>query len=91
MGLDIRIPIGVLFALLGVMLTGYGLVADPEIYVKSLGMNVNLWWGVVMLGFGALMYLWSRVDKAPEPTGEETAEARAIEEREEQLGLQQEP
>ncbi len=90
MGLDIRIPIGILFALLGVMLAGYGLIADPAIYAKSLGINVNLWWGLVMLAFGVLMYLWSRIDKVPEPTGKENAEARAIEEREERLGLQKE-
>ena len=52
--LDIRLPIGGLFAVLGVMLTGYGLatVGDPSRYARSLGVNVNLWWGVVMLAFG---------------------------------------
>jgi hypothetical protein len=57
MGLDIRTPIGSLFAILGVLLVGYGLVSDPSIYHRSLGINVNLWWGLVLLAFGALM-LW---------------------------------
>lgn len=57
MGLDIRTPIGSLFAILGVLLVGYGLVSDSSIYQRSLGINVNLWWGGVLLAFGAVM-LW---------------------------------
>ena len=57
MGLDIRTPIGSLFALLGALLVGYGLVSNPAIYQRSLGINVNLWWGGVLLAFGAVM-LW---------------------------------
>jgi hypothetical protein len=52
MALDLRVPIGLLFGLLGLLLAGYGLVSDPGIYQKSLGINVNAWWGVVMLAFG---------------------------------------
>jgi hypothetical protein len=55
MGLDIRTPIGVMFSLLGGLLTVYGLVGPKEIYAKSLGINVNLWWGIVMLVFGIVM------------------------------------
>ena len=51
MGLDIRLPIGGLFSILGVLLVGYGLLSDPGIYVRSLGINVNLWWGVALLVF----------------------------------------
>ena len=36
---------------------GYGLLSDPSIYQHSLGINVNLYWGGVLLAFGALM-LW---------------------------------
>ena len=54
--LDIRIPIGLLFALLGPILIVFGLVADPVIYREhSLGMNVNFWWGLVLSGFAAVM------------------------------------
>jgi hypothetical protein len=53
--LDLRLPIGLLFSLLGVLLLGFGTVSDPAIYQASLGINVNLWWGVVMLAFGGVM------------------------------------
>ena len=55
MGLDIRLPIGGLFSILGVLLAGYGLMSDNGIYVRSLGVNVNLWWGVTLLVFGVVM------------------------------------
>ena len=57
MGLDIRLPIGLLFALLGAILAVYGAVGDPAIYARSLGYNVNLVWGVVLLVFGSF-FLW---------------------------------
>jgi hypothetical protein len=53
--MDLRIPIGLLFVLLGALLTGYGLLGDPAVYAASLGVNVNLRWGIVMLFFGAAM------------------------------------
>jgi hypothetical protein len=56
MNLDIRYPIGFLFLVVGAILATYGLVSGPEIYVShSLGMNVNLWWGIVMVVFGVIM------------------------------------
>ena len=55
MNLDLRLPIGLMFSLMGVVLAGYGLVADKAIYARSLNINVNLWWGVVMLAFGLVM------------------------------------
>lgn len=55
MGLDIRVPIGSLFALLGALLAGYGLCSSPAIYRRSLGLDVNLWWGAVLLVFGIAM------------------------------------
>jgi hypothetical protein len=55
--LDLRIPIGGMFTIFGVVLIVYGVVSDPAIYQRSLGINVNLWWGLVLLAFGLLM-LW---------------------------------
>ena len=56
MNLDIRYPIGYLFLVVGAILAGYGLFSGPEIYAShSLGMNVNLWWGAVMIVFGGIM------------------------------------
>jgi hypothetical protein len=54
--LDVRLPMGLLFLILGVILVGFGLTADPAIYAKhSLGQNVNLTWGVCFALFGAVM------------------------------------
>ena len=58
MGLDILLPIGGLFTVLGLLLTGYGLLSSKVIYERSLGINVNLEWGVVMLVFGVIMVLF---------------------------------
>jgi hypothetical protein len=55
MSLDLRVPIGLLFGLLGILLAGYGLVSDPAIYKTSLGININLWWGLVLVLFGVAM------------------------------------
>ena len=57
MGLDIRLPIGLMFTILGLLISGYGLLGDPAVYERSLGININLWWGLVMLVFGLLMFL----------------------------------
>lgn len=58
MGLDIRTPIGLMFTIFGVLLAGYGLLTrDSDIYQRSLGYNINLEWGAVLLVFGLVM-LW---------------------------------
>lgn len=88
MGLDIRLPIGLMFSILGILLTGYGLFADSAIYERSLGQNVNLWWGLIMLLFGLVMlYLGRRGTSAMRPAQTGT-EGRAIEKREAQTGLE---
>jgi hypothetical protein len=53
-----------LFALLGLLLAGYGLVGDPSVYAASLGYNVNFWWGLAMVAFGAGMIGWAWRRKA---------------------------
>lgn len=58
MGLDIRIPIGLLFSLIGVLLVGFGAMGNNEIYARSLGYNVNLLWGSVLLVFGLSMLIF---------------------------------
>jgi multisubunit Na+/H+ antiporter MnhG subunit len=57
MGLDIRFPIGLMFALLGVLMTLFGFLGPQDIYARSLGVNVNIDWGIVMIIFGGIM-LW---------------------------------
>ena len=58
-GLDVRIPIGGLFTALGVLLAGYGLATagDSTQPARTPSVNINLWWGLVMLTFGLLL-LW---------------------------------
>jgi hypothetical protein len=62
MNFDLRFPIGLLFTLFGLLLTGFGVVTkgDPELYRRSLGINVNLWWGLFLLLFGLVMLFLSR-------------------------------
>jgi hypothetical protein len=55
MGLDIRWPIGLMFTLIGLLLTGYGVVKAAA--SMSLGININLIWGIVLLVFGAAMLI----------------------------------
>jgi hypothetical protein len=60
MGLDIRLPIGLMFSIVGLLLVGFGLLSDKLIYQRALGINVNLWWGLVMLLFGLGMLFFGR-------------------------------
>lgn len=55
MRFDLRLPIGILFSLLGVLLVGYGFFTPAEMYAKSLDINMNLRWGLVLLAFGGTM------------------------------------
>ena len=65
MHLDVRIPLGLLFLLLGLILVGYGLTSDPAIYVQhSLGQNVNVFWVTIFALFGAAMLLLTRRNKS---------------------------
>jgi hypothetical protein len=45
-----------MFTIIGVVLVIYGLVSPAALYQRSLGINVNLWWGLVLLAFGLLMF-----------------------------------
>jgi len=60
MGIDIRLPLGSLFSLLGIILFVYGVLGDSSRYQQSLGVNVNLYWGIVLLAFGLLMLFLGR-------------------------------
>ena len=75
MGLDIRWPIGLMFSLVGAMLVIYGFAtsSSPEVYNCSLGINVNLRWGLVLLAFGVcmLMLAWRGSRQPAEPPGSE--------------------
>jgi multisubunit Na+/H+ antiporter MnhG subunit len=60
MNLDIRFPIGLMFTLFDAIIGIFGLLSDPALYQRSLGINVNLWWGLVMFLFGAVMLFMAR-------------------------------
>ena len=57
MGLDIRWPIGLMFTLIGLLLTGYGVInrAASLSHAGGSAININLIWGVVLLVFGGAM------------------------------------
>jgi hypothetical protein len=56
MDLDVRLPIGLMFTLFGALLAVFGLAADPRIFAEhSLGIDVDLDWGLALLGFGLTM------------------------------------
>ena len=61
MGLDIRFPLGLIFAITGAILLVYGLATQGSaIYAVSMGINLNLIWGAVMFVFGAVMTVLGR-------------------------------
>jgi hypothetical protein len=90
MGLDIRIPIGLLFSTLGIVLVLSGVISDSAIYQRSLGINVNLWWGLIMLVFGVAMYMLGRRGGSSAKPAEASVEGRATERREHEEGLESE-
>ncbi len=88
MQLDIRLPIGLMFTVIGVLLVVFGAIADKNIYKSSLGINVNLWWGLVVLVFGIVMFLLGRRGTATARLTEDSPEGMKIEEMEHRAGLQ---
>jgi hypothetical protein len=65
MGLDIRIPLGLIFLFIGGIMTAFGIFThgDAALYERSLGVNLNLAWGAVMFVFGAIMFFVGRRQK----------------------------
>lgn len=60
MNFDLRIPLGLIFSLYGIILIGTGLTSTPEMIRQTLGQNLNLSWGVVQLLFGLGMLFLSQ-------------------------------
>ncbi len=58
MGLDLRVPIGMMFGMIGILLVVIGVVTKPD--AKTLGVNINLWWGLVLIAFAVFMLLTAR-------------------------------
>jgi multisubunit Na+/H+ antiporter MnhG subunit len=76
LSLDLRIPMGLMFTIVGAILAIYGAVTrGSDLYQRSAGMNINLIWGVVMLVFGLTMFLLGRYsDTHPKEPSHEPAE-----------------
>jgi len=93
-GFDIRLPIGLLFVVLGALLALYGVLtmSDAELYARALSININLWWGAAMLLFGVLMYMLGHRARhfAGASPAETSPEGIATERREHVLGLEHE-
>ena len=60
MGLDIRLPNGALLAIIGAVLVVFGLLSDPALYTRSLGININAWWGMALLAVGGSLLALAR-------------------------------
>jgi hypothetical protein len=93
--LDIRIPIGGLFSALGLIIGAYGVATNGNValYEPSLGININIWWGIVMLVVGLIMLSFgARAAREDLPSGahptSESPQGRATERREHRKGLE---
>lgn len=87
MQLDIRLPIGLMFSVLGILLLIVGLFAGGQ-STQSQQTSVNLWWGIVMLVFGIVMFILGRRGTASARLTEESPEGQKIEEIEHRSGLE---
>lgn len=78
MGLDLRLPLGLMFSVIGLIMLAYGLLTwGSSQYALSLGLNVNVVWGVAMLVFGSTMFLlaWRSRGRDLPPARERSGES----------------
>jgi hypothetical protein len=61
--LDVRVPVGLMFATMGTLLAGHGLFADQSNSARSLGVNINLVWGLVMIVFAITMLALAKLSR----------------------------
>jgi uncharacterized membrane protein HdeD (DUF308 family) len=74
-GLDLRIPVGTLFVVIGVLLAAYGGARLGEPGTAPTGVPINLVWGLVLLAFGvAMLALARRARRAPSRNASPDAE-----------------
>ena len=87
--MDIRLPVGAIFAIYGLLLTVYGFMSgDVEARHMLLGLQVNLVAGVGMLIFGGSFLYLARKGTPSVRTSSASAEGRAIEDRDRRTGLE---
>ena len=66
MGIDLRMPLGALFGVLGLLLTLYGAATRGQAGTEPTGVRINLIWGVVLFAFGLwMLWLARRARHAP--------------------------
>jgi len=75
MDLDVRVPVGLMLAIMGALLVTYGLAGDRAIYTRSLGININAIWGSVLFATGDVLLLLARA-AARRPRGRTLNEKR---------------
>lgn len=77
MRLDVRIPIGLMFTALGILLTGYGAATLGGPGTAPTGIAINLIWGIVLLAFGLTMLaLARRTPPGPSPQSSQSGTER---------------
>jgi hypothetical protein len=58
MGLDIRVPVGLILLIIGLLMVIYGIgTLHSVIYARSMEMNLNILWGSVMAVVGAVIFI----------------------------------
>ena len=65
-GMDVRLPIGILFTGIGALLILAGLITSAaDLRLATVGFNINLAWGAVLLVFGLAAIALSRATRDP--------------------------
>ena len=65
MNFDLRLPVGLMFGVFGLILVGVGLFGGPALVEQSLGINLNLWWGLFQLAFAGVMLFFAWRARSP--------------------------
>jgi hypothetical protein len=72
---DIRTVIALLFAIYAVVLIVVGATSGADAVEKSGGININLYSGIGMLVFAAVLVVWARLRPIAVPAGDEAPES----------------
>jgi hypothetical protein len=72
---DVRLVIGGLLSVYGVILTVTGATDGHAAVARAAGVRINLWTGLAMLAVGLLFLLWVKLAPLQPPTEEELRDA----------------
>ena len=75
MNFDLRLPIGIMFTVFGVIVTAIGVIERES--STRLDININLVWGLVMLAFGGFMLLLALRGKSTSGPPDQTGSAKS--------------